>query len=141
MSWLGGGASFGDDHDGAIALFPKDIVLAWVDEKPEKKRANRIAYMMPHDYDHEEGEDSWYATVLDKYGNNRSVVNSVMANFGTEGFSGPSSLHYANKVEKVKRFGELHKDSPNIQAWVSRIVSQLNAQVQQAREEEERRGY
>ena len=140
MSWLGGGASFDDDNS-AIALFPKDVVLAWVDKKPEEKRVNKIAYMMPHDYDHEKGEDSWYATILDRYGNDRSVVNSVMANFGTEGFSGPSSLHYANKVEKVKRFGELHKDSPNIQAWVNKIVSQLNAQVQQARLKEERQEY
>lgn len=140
MSWLGGGASFDDGNDGAIALFPKELVLSWIDEKPSK-RANKIAYMMPHDYDHEDGEESWYASVLNRYGDNRSVVNSVMANFGTEGFSGPSSLHYAKKVEKIKRFGELHKDSTNIQAWVNRVVSQLNTQVQQAREEEERRGY
>lgn len=141
MSWLGGGASFGEDPVGAMSLFPKDDVLAWVDEKPKEKRINKIAYMMPHDYDHEEGADSWYATILDRYGDDRSVSNSVAANFGTEGFSGPSSLHYARKVEKVKRFGEMHKDSPNIQAWVSRIVSQLNAQVQEARLREERRDY
>ncbi len=141
MSWLGGGASFGDDNDGAIVLFPKDAVLAWVDEEPEKKRANKIAYIMPHDYDHAESEDSWYAVILDRYGSDKSVMNSVTANFGTEGFSGPSSLHYASKVEKVKRFGEIHKESPNIQAWVSMIVAQLSARVQQAREEEERRGY
>ncbi len=140
ISWLGGGASFSEKPVGALSLFPKDIVLSWIDEDPEK-RASQIAYLLPHDYTHEDGEDSWYATILDRYGDNKAVLSSIYANFGTEGFSGPSSLHYAKKVEEVKRFGELHRSSPNIQSWVSKVVGQLNAQVQGARLTEERRDY
>lgn len=140
ISWLGGGASLSEKSIGALSLFPKDIVLAWVDKDPDK-RASQIAYLIPHDFNHKEGESSWYATILDKYGNMQSVSSSISANFGTEGFSGPSSLHYANKVEKVKRFGELHRDSQNIQSWVNKIVKQLNVQVQNSRLTEERRDY
>lgn len=139
LSWLGGGMSF-DEKSGALGIFPKDVVAAWIDKSPEK-RAPQIAYLVPHDFDHKADEESWFALILEKYSDQKGVLGALSANFGSEGFSGPSSVHYAKKVEKVKTFAEHHKDSLNVQGWANKITAQLNAQVQDARLREERRGY
>ena len=97
--------------------------------------------MIPHDFDHEPTEDAWYTIILNKYGDMKEVQNALMANFGTEGWSGPESLHYAQKLERVKRFAELNKTSLNIQNWTGKVIKGLDDRVQQARMEEERRGY
>ena len=129
-----------DEKSGALGIFPKDVVAAWIDKSPEK-RAPQIAYLVPHDFDHKAGEESWFALILEKYSDQKGVLGALSANFGSEGFSGPSSVHYAKKVEKVKTFAEHHKDSLNVQGWANKISAQLNAQVQDARLREERRGY
>lgn len=138
--WLGGGVSFGDRPDGAITLFPKKLILDWIDEDPEN-RANQVARMIPHDFDDEPANETWYAVILNKYGHMKRVQSSLHANLGTESWSGSESLHYANKLEKIKRFAELNKNSANIQKWVANVIDNLNKRVQSARINEERRGF
>lgn len=140
LSWLGGGMSFDERPSGAIRLFPKKLILDWIEEDPDS-RAHRIASLIPHDYGHDAGKDSWFATIIDRYGEDERVKNSISANFGSEGFSGPQSLHYANKVETVKRFAELHKDSKNIQKWANGEIGYLNERIKAARLNEERNDY
>ena len=123
-------------------------IIDFLNIYPEIKN-NKIkiqtAYKLSKCIDFCEQEGKFYTTklseILEKYGDQKGVLSSLSANFGSEGFSGPSSVHYAKKVEKVKTFAEHHKDSPNVQVWANKIAAQLNAQVQDARLREERRGY
>ncbi|MGB4758564.1 MAG: hypothetical protein WBP26_00740 [Candidatus Saccharimonadales bacterium] len=141
MSWLGGGAAFGDEKpDGAISIFPKDLIFEWIDKDPSK-RASTIARVVPKDFDIENTEDSWFRNILHKYGNYENVQSSLSANLMTDGWSGPASVHYAKKLERVRRFSELNKNSPNIQKWTAKMVSGLSQQVDRSRMEEERRDF
>lgn len=140
LSWLGDNVGFGSKPIGAIVLFPKKIIIDWIDEDP-KNRARKIAAVIPHDFDDESSEDTWYATILDKYGDDKGIQNALYANLGTEGWSGPESLHYAGKLERLKRFAELNKKSKNIQSWTRVAIDDLNKRVRQARLNEERRDY
>lgn len=140
LSWLGAGAGFGDRQIGAIVLFPKKLITDWIDEDPEK-RARKIATVIPHDFDKEPSRDTWYAIILNRYGKTKGVKNALYANLGTEGWTGPESLHYAAKLGRLKKFAELNKDSANIQEWVNTAIDDLDKRVQQARLNEERRDY
>jgi hypothetical protein len=62
-----------------------------------------------------------------------------MANFSTEGWSGPASLHYQEKMQQlfdIKR----EEDNENVKRWIDDYVLALGWDIEQARIEEERRG-
>lgn len=141
MSWLGGGVAFGGDKpDGSIGIFPKELVFNWIDKSPID-RAPIIARIVPKDFDHEPTEDSWFRSILHKYGKNKKVQSALSANLMTDGWSGPASIHYAKKLERIRRFSELNRDSHNIQLWAAQMIRSLDRQVDDARMNEERRDF
>lgn len=138
--WLQGETWFGSDRGaGAIQALDKKMLLSWIDEDP-KERAPLVASMVPHDFgfDNKPDDPCWLQIMLDKYGADKRVISAVNANLWSEGYSGPASQHYAAKLEDIKRFKTLNKDSVNIQNWANEYIPGLEQHVEQSKIREER---
>jgi hypothetical protein len=60
-----------------------------------------------------------------------------MANFSSESWWGPESLHYEAKKRELLGFKKDETD-PNVKRWIDEYVVALDRQVERARIEEER---
>jgi hypothetical protein len=141
--WLQGEISFGEGRNpGAIHILDKKMLLDWIDEDPDS-RAPLVARMAPQDFGFDNAPDdpSWLKIILDKYGDNKNVTSAVNSNLWTGGYSGPSSKHYAGRLEDAKRFKSLNKDSVNIQNWANEYIPGIESYVEQSKIEEERRDF
>jgi hypothetical protein len=63
-----------------------------------------------------------------------------MANFSTEGWSGPESLHHEAKRASLLAFREGETNS-NVNRWIDDYATALDQQIARAKIEEERRGF
>jgi hypothetical protein len=76
--------------------------------------------------------------VLIRYGASEDVRSSLRANFSSEGWSGPASLHYQEKKDWLLA-SKKDEDNENVKRWIDEYVSVLDREIEQARVEEERR--
>ncbi|OFZ67522.1 MAG: hypothetical protein A2328_01560 [Bdellovibrionales bacterium RIFOXYB2_FULL_36_6] len=63
-----------------------------------------------------------------------------MANFSTEGWSGPASLHYQKKKQHLLEF-EKEENNENVKRWIDEYVSSVDKRIEQTKIEEEREGF
>jgi len=136
--WLRGGTHF-EEKDGALSLIPLQEVIRWVDEDVEK-RARHLASFVPKMLFRERGKVCLAREVLVRYGQRNDVRRSLMANFSTEGWTGPESLHYEKKKQLLLDFKK-HEDNENVRSWIDDYVSVLEQYVERARIEEEREDF
>jgi hypothetical protein len=136
-NWLSGPHDFGHDSVGAMAIFPKNLIINWIGEDTEK-RAALVAGLVPHQFDAADGKDSWLTILLKLYGENEALHSALIANFWSEGYSGPSSRHYAIKLEEVRRYKSQHADIPNVANWADKYIAGLSQSVERAKADEER---
>jgi LPS O-antigen subunit length determinant protein (WzzB/FepE family) len=63
-----------------------------------------------------------------------------MANFSTEGWTGPESSHLQGKKDYLLKFkaGEPNKD---VQRWIEEYVAIIDKEIERARIREEREAY
>jgi hypothetical protein len=78
--------------------------------------------------------------VLVRYGARKDVRSNLMNNFSSEGWTGPASLHYQQKKQQLLDFKK-EEDNENVKRWIDEYVSILNQEIEQAKIEEERRGF
>ncbi len=144
-SWLRGRKTFwgqGEDEpedEGALMKIPAQYVWAWVEEDAEE-RAPLLARFVPPELFHDPGKTCWARELLARYGNRDDVRDVLTANFGTEGWSGPASLHYTKKRERLLTFLEAENDRRVI-AWVNDSIGSLDREIEQAKISEERTIY
>jgi hypothetical protein len=134
--WLKGGDLF-DLKESALPFIPLEKIWEWVDEDVEE-RASYLASFVPKTLFREEGKTCLAREVLIRYGVRDDVRSSLRANFSTEGWSGPASLHYQEKKDWLLAFKK-DEDNENVKRWIDEYVSVLSREVEQARVEEERR--
>ena len=63
-----------------------------------------------------------------------------MANFSTEGWSGPASGHYQEKKQWLLDFKKEEADA-NVTLWIDEYVEDLERQIEQAKVREEREAF
>jgi hypothetical protein len=136
-NWLGGPHGFDSEVTGALIIFPQDMILNWIEDDIDK-RAQLIASLIPHQLETTAGNDSWLTVMLNRYGKNEAVQSALISNLWSEGYSGPSSRHYAIKLEEVRRYKTHHSDSQNIVSWADRYIASLSQTVERSKAEEER---
>ena len=78
--------------------------------------------------------------VLIRYGAEPEVRNNLMANFSTEGWSGPASTHYQQKMQWLLDFKKDESDS-NVKLWIDEYVEDLQRQIDHAKLREEREAF
>jgi hypothetical protein len=136
--WLRGeGQVFGENaKEGALRFIaPKDI-WHWV-EQDIQKRARYLASFVPPILFKEDKRFCLAAELLRRYGDREEVRHSLMANFSTEGWSGPASLHYQNKKQELLEF-EKGQDNPNVRIWIDDYICSLEKQIENEKIQEER---
>ncbi|MDB5181164.1 MAG: hypothetical protein JWO54_927 [Candidatus Saccharibacteria bacterium] len=139
-SWLGGELGFGESEgDGALTLFPPDQLWKWVEEDVEN-RAWHLASFVPSKFFREDGKICLARELLVRYGTREDVRNSLMANFGSEGWSGPASLHYMRKKQYLIEFQKKETD-PNVNRWIDDYVKSIDEQIKREKIDEERRDF
>jgi hypothetical protein len=75
--------------------------------------------------------------LLVRYGNREDVRRNLAANFSSEGWVGPSSLHYETKKKSMMEFRQAESD-PNVRLWFDEFTESLGRAIERARVEEER---
>ncbi len=136
--WLRGEGFF-EEKEGTLATFTPNMVWEWVDEDKEK-RAWYLASFVPKVLFRQEGRTCWARELLVRYGEREDVQNNLMANFSSEGWSGPASEHYQQKKEGLLAFKE-KEDNENVNRWIDRFVIGLDKQIAHEKIREERDGF
>ncbi|MGA2315056.1 MAG: hypothetical protein ABSG71_01580 [Thermodesulfobacteriota bacterium] len=134
--WLRGGDHYAA-KEGTLSFIPLEKIWEWVDEDVEE-RAWYLATFVPKALFREEGKTCLVRELLIRYGAREDVRRNLRANFSTEGWSGPASLHYQEKKNWLLGFKN-DEDNENVKRWIDEYVSVLNREIEQARVEEERR--
>ena len=134
--WLRGDEFSGGGGSGILPLVPPHKLWEWVDEDI-KERAWYLTNMVPKVLFREEGRVCLAREVLVRYGDRKDVKNELMANFSTEGWTGPESSHLQGKKDYLVKFkaGESNK---NVQRWIDEYVSIIDKEIDRAYVREER---
>jgi hypothetical protein len=133
--WLRGSDLF-DNTGGSLRMIPLDKIWEWV-EKDVGKRARYLASFVPNRLFREEGKVCLAREVLCRYGSREDVLHSFAANYSTEGWSGPASLHYQTKKQQLLDFRK-DEGSPNVKRWIDEYIASLDRQIEREKIEEER---
>jgi hypothetical protein len=133
--WLRGG-HFHRQKVGMLSVIPANKIWEWVDEDIEK-RAWYLATFVPKELSREEAKICWAREILIRYGDRDDVRRNLMANFSSEGWTGPQSLHYQNKKQWLLDFRK-DEDNENVKRWIDEYVTRIDKEIDQAKIEEER---
>jgi hypothetical protein len=137
--WLRGEEFFGEGGTGALELIPLEQMWEWVDGDIEN-RAWYLASFVPKTLFREEGRDCIAREVLVRYGDREDVRRNFRANYSTEGWSGPESLHHQEKKRQLLAFRE-GEDNGNVIRWIDEYIQALDYQIERAKIREEREEY
>ena len=131
--WLReGGPSARRERKGALTLIPPEKIWEWVDKDIEN-RAWRFAYRLaPKTLSAEEWPNSLVRAFLIRYGEREEVRENLRANYSTEVWHGPLSLHYENKQQKLLRFKD-GEDNENVKRWIDEFVEELEDRIEHAK--------
>ena len=75
-----------------------------------------------------------------RYGDLKSVRNEFHANYGSEGWVGPGSIHFKQKKHALEEFKSNETDS-NVIKWINEEIDSLNYMITREQIEEEHRGF
>jgi hypothetical protein len=135
-AWLGPPHSFGPEETaGPLALFPLDIVLAWIDEAPST-RAPQIAAAAPKSFD-SDGGGTLTRELLNRYGEFEDVRVALWRNFYSSGWSGTASDHYRQRRDQARTWLK-SESSFQIRRWIEEYIQSLNESISRSEMEEER---
>jgi hypothetical protein len=137
--WLRGEDSWGSEKEGALSLVPPEAVWRWVDEDVDR-RAWYLASFVPKLLFREEGRICWAREVLVRYGERDDVRRGLAANFSTEGWTGPESVHLETKKQALLDFLE-EEEHANVIGWIKEYVSHIEKRIDRARTAEEREDF
>ena len=136
--WLQGGrGSRRKESKGALTLIPPEKIWEWVDKDVEN-RAWYLAYrFIPKTLSVEEWPTSLVRAFVVRYGEREDVRRNLRANYSTEIWHGPLSLHYENKQQKLLRLKD-GEDDGNVKQWIDEFVEELERDIEHAKIGEER---
>ena len=62
--------------------------------------------------------------VLVRYGEQKDVRGGLSSNYSTDGWSGPASLHYEKKKQKLLHI-KAEEDNENVKCWIDEFVERI----------------
>lgn len=137
--WLRGDQGFRGRSPGPMRHIPREVVSKWI-EGDSETRAPYVAQMAPKDFTPESWNGSLIREVLRGFGDRDSVRSAVFANFFTGGWSGPASIHYTEQRDQLLQIKSSERDPLAIR-WLNDAIASLEQSIEQAKIEEEVRGY
>jgi hypothetical protein len=137
--WLRGDTGFSGRDPGPMRHIPREVIWDWIKSDPDR-RAPYVASMAPKDFEPASWKDSIVRALLVEFGEHKSLQDAVYANFFTGGFSGPASAHYEIEKSNLLQIKSQEVD-PNALRWLDDAIKATEAHREQAKIEEEARGY
>ena len=131
-------ADLSDTEKGALTRIPRKIIWEWVDKDVENRAWYLASEFVPKTLRIEEWKDSLARDILIRYGEHEDVRNTLTSNYSTEGFWGPASLHYEEKLKKLTKIQNSDNDK-NVNCWITEFIPVLEKQIEHAKIDEERR--
>ena len=122
---------------GAFNLFPREIIWEWVDENVENRAWDIASEFVPKTLLIGEWKNSLARDILIRYGDREDVRRTLISNYLTENFSGPCSLHYSKKLQKLQTIKN-SDDNENVKQWINGFIDVLKDSIVRAEIEEER---
>jgi len=136
--WLRGEKGWTKKPSGALWQFNPSDVWAWIDENIDE-RAKIAADFVPPFLLRPQDKTCYARELLVRYGERNDVGRILVANFLSEGWSGPQSLHYMKSIKELENFAKEETDL-KVKRWINKHISRLKQMVEQAQIEEEREG-
>lgn len=126
-----------EKEKGTLTLIPREKIWEWVDRKVEDRAWYLASEFVPKTLLIEEWHNSLARDILVRYGNREDVRSTLISNYSTEGFSGPASLHYEERLKKLTDIQNSDNDE-KVDRWINEFISFLEEQIEHAKIREER---
>jgi hypothetical protein len=131
---LKGSMDNNSDASGALVHIPAELIFEWVDIDSDT-RIPLLSNFIPAGF----GEKIWnlIRQILIKYGVSNKLQLSLMGEFLSGGWMGPTSIHLINKQKLLaeKLSGET---VPTVKRWIQRFIKELDKQIESEKQREER---
>ena len=133
--------SFGQENVPALLRLPEDTLFAWCHAHPDRAPAF-VARVVPvlTTYRLDVPERSLHPVMirlLDEFGDREDVLQAVARNIHTFGWSGPVTNYFALYETPLSTLREHSK--PKVRRWIKRMLRELSAVKENARNEDEER--
>ena len=126
-----------EDKKGTLTLIPPKEIWEWINEDVEERAWYFARNLVPKTLSAKEWPTSLARELLARYGEREEVCKCLRSNYLTEGWSGPDSLHYQEKQQKLLQI-KAEEDNENVKRWIDEFVEGLKGIIEQAKIEEER---
>ncbi|GGC25336.1 ATP-binding protein [Pseudoduganella buxea] len=133
--WLGDDGIRGDPVPPAITAFKPADIFAWIDED-RVERAHKMTDVLPKTLEMANGGELT-RDFLDRYFDIEGVGESVMFRFGSGSFSGPRSLHLAQRRSNAQRW-MAQVGISIVGEWLDEYVQKLSKDIENEKIMEER---
>lgn len=127
-----------EKEKGALTLIPRENIWEWVDKDVENRAWYLANKFVPKTLLIEDWYESLARDILVRYGDRKDVRSTLISNYSTEGFWGPASLHYEEKIKKLVSIQNIDNEE-KVNCWINEFVPFLEEQIEHAKIEEERR--
>jgi beta-phosphoglucomutase-like phosphatase (HAD superfamily) len=128
LNWLRGGRWVRENDEAGLNAIPAQMVFKWVDEDA-KDRAWLFAEHCPPRISRQDEPHSFARQLLERYGEIEQVRRSLHANNFSEGWSGPASEHYRQKLTKLDA-SLLIEGNANVRIWLKEHREQLEISIE-----------
>ena len=135
QEWLRGGISWDDEPRALLGAIPAQQLWEWADADIEE-RAWVLASLAPKKLFREEGMVCLAREILVRYGEREDVRENLAVNFMSGGWTGPASLHWARKRERLLEF-RVGEENEQVRFWIDEFVNHLDTKIENARVREE----
>ena len=136
--WLREGSSWGrEETKPALLHVPHELIWNWIAEDTEYRAWYFANTLVPKTLSTKEWEGSLVRGLLIHYGEREDVRNNLCANYTTETYWGPASLHYEEKIRKLIDIKNC-EDNRNVRRWIDEFVQDLEGDIKRAKTDEER---
>lgn len=133
--WLGDAGMRSNPARPLVECFDPSDIVQWVDEDPDARLRLVIEFAPKTLAAGPSGELN--RRLIDKYGDNNLVRDSLIVHFDTGAFSGPRSERFAQRRELARSWLTVNL-SHAVQTWLERYIDILGRRIEDARIEEER---
>jgi len=136
--WLRGTDMPEKFYAGGLHLFNPKKIWEWVDEDIEN-RAWYLANFVPKEPFKSEENICTPREVLIRYGDRDDVRRNLSANFGSEGWSGPASIHFQKTKAHFLSLKQ-NETNDNVKRSIDMHIAEIDARIEHEKINEER-GY
>ena len=126
-----------EKEKGALTLMPRENIWEWIDRDVENRARYIASEFVPKTLLIEEWHNSLARDILVRYGDREDVGSTLISNYSTEGFWGPASLHYEERLKKLTDIQNSDNDE-KVNRWINEFISFLEEQIEHAKIREER---